>query len=138
MSFAVFMFESLIAVLLVAAIYMCWRVDQRMKALRSGQDGMRQTITELNEAVERARASLAALDRAAKEHGQSLHDEVKRAEVLSEELAFLNGAGERRANRLANPRREERSVSSSTSRPDSDHERDEASARLLDALKAMR
>jgi hypothetical protein len=49
---------------------MCWRVDRRLRALRNGQDGLKDTITALNDAVDRARASLAALDRASKDRAR--------------------------------------------------------------------
>ncbi|WP_019959626.1 DUF6468 domain-containing protein [Woodsholea maritima] len=137
MSFAMLIFEGLIALLLISAIVMCWRVDRQLKALRSGQDGIKQTVEDLDAAVDRARASLAALDRAAKTQGQSLQDEVARAKALSEELAFLSDGAERRAERLSQPRRPDRPAPKDLDFKER-AEGDEASARLLDALKAMR
>lgn len=66
MSMAAFLFEALIGVLLIGAAVMCWRVDRRLKALRDGQDGLKETVAALNDAVDRARAGLASLDRASK------------------------------------------------------------------------
>jgi hypothetical protein len=107
MSIASLAFEALVCVLLLAAAVMCWRVDRRLRALRAGQDGMRETIGTLNDAVDRARASLAALDRASKEQGAALKSEVEHARSLCDELRFLNDQGEARFDRSApRPRRD--------------------------------
>ena len=105
MSYASFAFEILVCVLLAAAASMCWRVDRRLRTLRDGQDGLRDTIGALNDAVDRARASLAALDRASKEQGAALKAEVDSAQRISDELRFLSEAGETRLSRLENARR---------------------------------
>lgn len=105
MSYASFAFEILVCVLLAAAAIMCWRVDRRLRTLRDGQDGLRDTIGALNDAVDRARASLAALDRASKEQGAALKAEVDSAQRISDELRFLSEAGETRLSRLENARR---------------------------------
>ncbi|TGY90018.1 hypothetical protein E5163_02485 [Marinicauda algicola] len=108
MSAYVLIFEGLVALLMLGAGIMCWRVDRRLKALREGQDGLKATIGALNDAVDRARASLAALDRASKESGGELKTRVEEARRLADELRILSGAGEARAERLAAaPRRRE-------------------------------
>ena len=100
MTLASLAFEALVCVLLAAAAIMCWRVDRRLRALRNGQDGLRDTITALNDAVDRARASLAALDRASKDSGASLREETRRAQALADELRFLSSEADGRADRL--------------------------------------
>jgi len=105
MSPAVLVFEAVVLVVLAGAAFMCWRVDRRLRALRSGQDGLRDTVRALDEAVERARASLAALDRASKGAGADLQDSVREARALADELRLLSEAGEARAERLAGSRR---------------------------------
>jgi hypothetical protein len=94
MTLAALAYEALVCLLLAAAVVMCWRVDRRLRALRSGQDGLKDTITDLNDAVDRARASLAALDRASKEQGAALKSDVDAARRLSDELRFLTDQGE--------------------------------------------
>ena len=105
MSAYVLIFEGLVALLMLGAGIMCWRVDRRLKALREGQDGLKATIGALNDAVDRARASLAALDRASKESGGELKTRVEEARRLADELRILSGAGEARAERLASASR---------------------------------
>lgn len=105
MSLAAFVFEALIGLLLVGAAIMCWRVDRRLKALRDGQDGLRETVAALNDAVDRARAGLAALDRASRESGEVLEARIREARALADELRLLTSAGESRIERLERPRR---------------------------------
>ncbi len=132
MSYASLAFEGLVCVLLLAAAVMCWRVDRRLRALRDGQDGLKDTISALNDAVDRARASLAALDRASKEQGAALRSDVDAARRLADELRFLTDEGEARAVRASNRRR----PMDAQSEPETART-GRASARL-DALKALR
>ncbi|EAP91477.1 MAG: hypothetical protein CMH91_12530 [Oceanicaulis sp.] len=132
MTLAGLAFEALVCVLLLMAVIMCWRVDRRLRALRSGQDGLVGTITGLNDAVERARATLSALDRATRDGGESLREEVDRARKLADELRFLSGEAELSAERLTQrPRRE-------APQPQDDDPEATRSRRRLNALKALR
>ncbi|MBI1237165.1 MAG: hypothetical protein GC188_10830 [Alphaproteobacteria bacterium] len=106
MTLATLVFEGAVALLVLIAAVMLWRVDARLRALRSGQDGIRASIIALDEASERARASLAGLQRAARESGESLEENVRRAQGLSDELRLLVEAGDRQADSIASrPRR---------------------------------
>ena len=134
MSYAALAYEGLVCILLAAAVVMCWRVDRRLRALRSGQDGLKDTITDLNDAVDRARASLAALDRASKEQGAALKSEVEAARRLSDELRFLTDRGEDQARSML-ARRERSAPPAAEAKPSADPELE---GRLLDALKALR
>lgn len=130
MSFAGLVFESLVAFLLLGAVVMCWRVDRRLKALRDGQDGLKNTIGALNDAVDRARASLAALDRASKHSGEALEDRIRQARQMADELRVLTDRGEVHASRVSGIERH----SSTRTQP----AKSEQESRLLDALKSLR
>jgi hypothetical protein len=134
MTLAAIAYEALICLLLAAAVVMCWRVDRRLRALRSGQDGLKTTISDLNDAVDRARASLAALDRASKEQGAALKTDVEAARRLSDELRFLTDRGETQA-QSALARRERPAPPQPTRWAP---ERTDEEQSLLDALKALR
>jgi len=143
MTLASLAFEALVCVLLLAAAVMCWRVDRRLRSLRDGQDGLRGTIQALNDAVDRARASLAALDRAAKDGGEALRDEVRQAQKLADELRFLSSEADIRADRMtARPRRERATNRELEPVADVQLSEEEAEAqrsrRRLNALKALR
>jgi hypothetical protein len=134
MSFAALAYEAIVCVLLAAAVVMCWRVDRRLRALRSGQDGLKDTISALNDAVDRARASLAALDRASKEQGAALKSEVEAARRLSDELRFLTDQGEAQAQSYM--ARRERPAPPSAARRAPERTADERD--LHTAIKALR
>lgn len=141
MTLASLAFEALICVLLIAAAVMCWRVDRRLRALRDGQDGLKDTIGALNDAVDRARASLAALDRAAKDQGARLKSEVEQARKLADELRFLTDEGEVRAERAEARGRRERAAPArpAPAQPLPPETAEDAVARRrLDALKTLR
>lgn len=140
MTLASLAFEGLVCVLLLAAAVMCWRVDRRLRALREGQDGMKETIGALNDAVDRARASLAALDRASKEHGAELKSEVDQARKLCDELRFLNDQGEARFERAETRNRRDRPAPRSTAPAASEEPARSApgAPSRLESLKALR
>ncbi|CAN0128695.1 unnamed protein product [Chrysoparadoxa australica] len=133
MTLAGLAFEALVCILLAMAVVMCWRVDRRLRALRNGQDGLVGTISALNDAVERARATLGALDRASRDGGESLRKETERAQKLADELRFLSGEADMSAQRLTQrPRRE------SQQRAEDEDPEATRSRRRLNALKALR
>jgi chromosome segregation ATPase len=132
MTLAALAFESLVCLLLAAAAIMCWRVDRRLRTLREGQDGLKETIASLNDAVDRARASLAALDRAAREQGASLKSDVEQARRLADELRFLGAGADEQVSRLSG-RPQRASAARAAAAPQADDAR-----RRLETLKAMR
>ncbi len=142
MTLAAFVFEALVALLLLGAAIMCLRVDRRLRALKTGQDGMMETVRRLDESTDRARASLAALDRAAREHGQTLEARVREARELADELALLTERGDARADALARgperPRPDRPAPTQARSERTADDTLKAGEGRLLDALKAMR
>jgi hypothetical protein len=101
MTLAALIFEGLVAALLLVAVVMCWRVDQRLNALKRGQDGVREAVIALNEATDRARASLAALERATTESADVLERRVREARGLAEELQLMTGHADRAADTIS-------------------------------------
>lgn len=53
--------EVMLAVLLVACLFYCWRLERKLNALRSGELGIRAAAAELNRAVAQAEAAIKAL-----------------------------------------------------------------------------
>jgi len=101
MTLAGLVFEGLVAALLLVAVVMCWRVDKRLRALKSGQDGVQDSVIALNEATDRARASMAALERATLESGDVLEGRVRDARQLSDELRLMTSKADRTAESIA-------------------------------------
>ncbi|MGD2132226.1 MAG: DUF6468 domain-containing protein [Maricaulaceae bacterium] len=93
MSLFSLVFEGAVAVVLVLVASLCWRLDRRLTALKSGQDGVRRTVVELAEATARAEASVKALRAAGDSAGRELDEKVTRARALADELSFLIANG---------------------------------------------
>ncbi|MAL09251.1 MAG: hypothetical protein CMF74_06270 [Maricaulis sp.] len=104
MTLAALAFEGVVAVLLLVAAVMMWRVDRKLSALRNGQDGVRQAVISLDEATDRARASLAALQRATREGGEDLERTVREARSVADELRLLTSGADRRSESIAGTR----------------------------------
>ncbi len=94
--------EGIVAMLLVATIGYCAMIDRRLRAMRSGQDGLRDLIRELSLATEQAADAIARLRDASNATGQKLSEQVTRGRGLADELAFMLEAGNDIANRLGN------------------------------------
>ncbi|MEN6543701.1 DUF6468 domain-containing protein [Parvibaculum sp.] len=92
--------EGIVAMLLVATIGYCATIDRRLRAMRSGQDGLRDLIHELSLATGQASEAIARLRDASNATGQKLSEQVSRGRSLADELAFMLEAGNDIANRL--------------------------------------
>ena len=133
MTLAALVFEGLVAALLLVAVVMCWRVDRRLNALKKGQDGVQSSVIALNEATDRARASLAALERATTLSGKELETRVAEARKLTDELSLITGKADRAADSLAN-----RSRPAPARRRAADFFPEGAGSRVINDLKDVR
>ncbi|GAB4517296.1 MAG: hypothetical protein Tsb0010_01370 [Parvularculaceae bacterium] len=93
--------EILVAALLLVTIGYCAVLDRKLHALRSGQDGLRDVIRELNKATDQAQRSISQLKEQGAGAGAKLEGAIGRAKTLADELSFLVEAGDRIADRLA-------------------------------------
>ena len=83
--------EGLLALLLVACLFYCWRLDQRLNALRKGQDGLREAARELSETVAQAEAAVRGLRATANDAGRDLQARIDEARGLAERLGLGMG-----------------------------------------------
>ncbi len=95
-----FMLEVIVCVLLAATIGYCATLDRRLRAMRAGQDGLRELIGDLSGATEQAMLAIARLRQASDETGGALTEQVKRGRALADELSLMVQAGNDIANRL--------------------------------------
>lgn len=79
-----------LAVLLLAALAMGWRLNRRLKALRDSHDTFAKAVTELNWAAQRAEQGLADLRAATDEAADSLGDRIEKARQLTQRLDQLS------------------------------------------------
>ena len=93
--------EIVLTLLLAATLVYCAILERRLSALRKNQDGFKDTITELNEAIVTASTSMRMLKSSVAGAAETLDDRLSRARNLSDELALLTNSGERIAQRIA-------------------------------------
>ncbi len=91
-------FEILLAFLLLVTVFYCWRLDRRLNALRNGQDGMREAVTDLIKATSQAEACIQGLRDTAGQSSVELDARITKAQKLAADLQRLS-----RQSRLADP-----------------------------------
>ncbi|WP_421729423.1 DUF6468 domain-containing protein [Brevundimonas sp.] len=80
--------DSVLMLLLVAALAYGVRLEKKLTALRAGQLAFAGAVTELNTAAARAEAALGSL-RASSEEADMLHDRILKARAVKQELEVL-------------------------------------------------
>ena len=80
--------DSVLMLLLVAALGYGVRLEKKLTALRAGQLAFAGAVTELNSAAGRAENALASL-RASGEEADMLHDRILKARAVKQELEVL-------------------------------------------------
>ena len=104
MPFNVFL-EIIVCVFLAATIAYCAMLDRRLRAMRSGQDGLRDLVGELNGATQRAVSAIEALRQASEATNEELGERVRSGRALADELSLMVEAGNRIAERLGRDER---------------------------------
>ncbi|MEM8986451.1 MAG: DUF6468 domain-containing protein [Pseudomonadota bacterium] len=92
--------EGVVAVLLVVTAAYCFVLNGKLRALRSGQDGLRDVIAGLNAATQNAQNSILQLKIAGESAGEDLKKITADARTLADELSVMVEAGDRIADRL--------------------------------------
>jgi phage shock protein A len=92
--------EIVLSVLLLATVCYCAVLERRLSALRKGQDGLKDTIGQLNETIISAGSSMRMLKSAAAGAAEALDERIARGRGLADELSLLTASGERIAERI--------------------------------------
>ncbi|HEY5338703.1 MAG TPA: DUF6468 domain-containing protein [Rhizomicrobium sp.] len=92
--------EIVLSVLLTATLAYCMLLERRLSALRKGQDGLKDTIVHLNEAIVSAGSSMRMLKSAAAGAAEALDERIARGRGLADELSLIVSSGERIAERM--------------------------------------
>jgi hypothetical protein len=79
----------LLAVLMLAALTMGWRLNRRLKVLRDSHDGFEAAVRDLNTAAARAEQGLADLRAATDEATDLLADRIEKGRALASKLERL-------------------------------------------------
>jgi Domain of unknown function (DUF6468) len=93
--------ELALMALLSMTLVTCIVLERKLSALRKGQDGLKDTIGELNSAIVSAGASMRALKAAAGGAAETLDARLHAARAMTDELSLLTASGERIAERIA-------------------------------------
>ena len=80
--------DGLLATLLIITIMYCWRLDSRLKSLRSGKDGMLQAAKELRSAVTDAEKAISMLRQSSDEAGRDLQRHIEEARAAAQSPAL--------------------------------------------------
>jgi hypothetical protein len=83
--------EIVLAVMLGACLVSFWRLDRKLAALRSGQDGVRAAAAELMQATVAAETAVRALRATALDAGRDLQARINDARATADRLGL--GAG---------------------------------------------
>jgi hypothetical protein len=75
--------DIILASLLVIAILYCWRLDRKLKSLRSGRDGMIEAARELQSSVDDARSAIERLRQSAEASGRDLQLKIDEARAVA-------------------------------------------------------
>ena len=92
--------EAVLAVLLLGVIASCFVVSRKLSALRSGQDGLKRLIDQLNAATFQAQASVAKLKSEGAKAESDLVAATSRARTLADELTLIVQAADSQAGRI--------------------------------------
>lgn len=104
--------DIIIAVLLVLTITYAVRLNQRLSQLRSDKNELQQLAKTFAEATQRAEAGIQTL----KISSEALQDQMKKAEVLKDDLAYLVDRGARTADEMVETVRKPATTPSGASR----------------------
>ena len=95
MSPIAFAIEIVLALMLAVCLVYFWRLDRKLQALRSGQDGALAAAAELAQATAQAEAAVRALRATAQETGRDLQARINDARSTADRLGL--GAGRLRS-----------------------------------------
>lgn len=97
------MLNLLLAMLLVLALGVGWRLNRRLKALRDSHTGFAHAVGDLDRAARRAEAGLSALQTATDEALELLVSRVDKARELAVKLEQLTEQAQAQADRIRTP-----------------------------------
>lgn len=83
--------EGALAVMLGACLFYFWRLDRKLNALRTGQDGIRAAAAELVQATTQAEAAIRTLKLTAADAGRDLQARINDAKATADRLGLGSG-----------------------------------------------
>jgi len=106
------MIEAIVVILLIATCGYCYLLNQRLRALRGGQEELLAVIMKFDEASRRAEKNLVTMQSNGALMGRKLNMMTSRAHSLIDELSVMVNAGDNIAGRIEGAVSEVRSIGS--------------------------
>ncbi len=97
---ATLVIECALTALLAATLVYCVILERKLSALRKGQDGLKNILADLDQAILTAGNSMRALKASASGAAEALDGRIARARALADELSLVTASGERIAERI--------------------------------------
>ena len=82
-------FDIVLAILLMVAIYYCWRLSGYLRVIRDSKSDLAQTIYEFNDATNKAQKSIIDLKNASNIIADKLQVKIEKSEFMADDLAYL-------------------------------------------------
>ncbi|MET0545643.1 MAG: DUF6468 domain-containing protein [Caulobacterales bacterium] len=95
--------EIFLAILLVACLLYCWRVEKSLAQFRASRTELESSARELVIAVSKAEGAIKSLRVASQEAGQQLQEQIQEARALTDELQLMGSGLTPRAPRTPPP-----------------------------------
>jgi hypothetical protein len=83
--------EGVLAIMLGACLFYFWRLDRKLNALRTGQDGIRAAAAELVQATTQAETAIRTLKLTAADAGRDLQARINDARATADRLGLGSG-----------------------------------------------
>jgi hypothetical protein len=92
--------NSAIAILLVATIVYCWKLNNRIRTLQDSKGELAQLIRQFDETTEKASATIAELQTTSKKVVETMQSRLEKANFLADDLSFMIERGNKLADSL--------------------------------------
>jgi hypothetical protein len=92
--------DIVILILLAATVYLAFRLNINLKHFKDSRKEMEGLVTRLTANIDKAERAIQGMQNAARNAGRDLDEVISDAKVLSDELKFMNEAGNNLATRL--------------------------------------
>lgn len=101
------MFDGVVSILLLVAIYYCWKLNKYLTVIRDSKSELAQTIYEFTEATNKAQKSIIDLKNASHIIADKLQVKIEKAEFMADDLAYLIERANKTSHKLSDKLKEE-------------------------------
>lgn len=92
--------DSLLAILLVATIVYCGKLNRRVRVLQDSRGELATLVAQFNQTTEKATATIEELKSTSKKIVEQMQVKINKANYLADDLSFIIEKGEKIANNL--------------------------------------